>query len=133
MKILVPERTRKICKSFAFVEHRFLQDSFFESLDKTELQLYFFLVLAGNSMGISWYSYDRICRILGISLDEYIKARNGLIDKDLAAFDGRIFQVLSLPEKPVIDKVSLKNPGNMEYHSMDELCGLLKKSMGGKP
>ena len=30
--------------------------------------------------------------------DEYIVARDSLIDKDLIAFDGTIFQVLSLPE-----------------------------------
>jgi hypothetical protein len=34
-------------------------------------------------------------------VDEYIVARNALIDKDLIAFDGRLFQVLSLPPKPV--------------------------------
>jgi hypothetical protein len=34
-----------------------------------------------------------------MSLDQYIEARNGLIAKDLIAFDGTIFQVLSLPAK----------------------------------
>jgi hypothetical protein len=32
-------------------------------------------------------------------VDEYIVARNALIEKDFIAFDGRLFQVLSLPEK----------------------------------
>jgi hypothetical protein len=32
-----------------------------------------------------------------MDLDQYIKARNGLIEKDLIAFDGTVFQVLELP------------------------------------
>jgi len=132
--VLLPERTRKISGSFAFIELRFLRDGFFESLEKTELQLYFFLVLAGNRAGISWYSYDSICRILGIILDDYIEARNRLIDKDLIAFDGRVFQVLSLPEKPVIpESCVLKTSRDMEYHSPDEVRRLLEKSMRGRP
>jgi len=132
--VLLPERTRKISGSFAFIELRFLRDGFFESLEKTELQLYFFLVLAGNRAGISWYSYDSICRILGIILDDYIDARNGLIDKDMIAFDGRVFQVLSLPEKPLIPKPRpLKTSGDLEYHSPDEIRSLLEKSMRGRP
>ena len=31
------------------------------------------------------------------TLDQYISARNGLIEKDLIAFDGTVFQVLELP------------------------------------
>jgi len=58
--------------------------------------LYFFLVLVADQKGLSYYSYDKICAITGLNLDEYIQARDGLIDKDLLAFDGRIFQVLSL-------------------------------------
>lgn len=36
-----------------------------------------------------------------ISVDEYIVARNALIKKDLIAFDGHLFQVLSLPNAPM--------------------------------
>jgi len=34
-----------------------------------------------------------------INLDEYIAARDSLMEKDLIAFDGTLFQVLSLPKK----------------------------------
>ena len=33
-----------------------------------------------------------------MDLDQYINARNGLMDKDLIAFDGTLFQVLDLPQ-----------------------------------
>jgi hypothetical protein len=36
-----------------------------------------------------------------MTLDQYINARNGLIEKDLIAFDGTVFQVLELPATPV--------------------------------
>ena len=37
-----------------------------------------------------------------MDVDEYVAARNALA-KDLIAFDGHLFQVLSLPEKPAVD------------------------------
>jgi hypothetical protein len=39
-----------------------------------------------------------------VNVDQYIDARNRLLDKDLIGFDGRLFQVLSLPDRPVIVK-----------------------------
>ena len=114
---LIPHRVRKINGSFAFIEHRFLRDGFWSSLDHHELVLYLFLVIVGNRNGISFYYYDRICTLLGISVDDYILARNALIEKDLIAFDGRVFQVLSLPEKVVeTSRQPLKNPEEMKRH-----------------
>ena len=100
-KILSPNRVRRITGSFAFIEHRFLRDGFWESLSHYELLLYVFLLLAADRNGVSYYSYDKIYSLLRISMDEYLNARNALIDKDLIAFDDYFFQVLSLPEKPV--------------------------------
>ena len=100
--ILCPERVRKIKGSFAFIEHRFLRDGFWASLSHDELLLYMLLVLAADRAGLSYYGYDKLCTLLGIPVDEYIVARNALIDKDLIAFDGRLFQVLCLPPKPAM-------------------------------
>jgi hypothetical protein len=97
-KILVPERIRQIEGSFGFIPHRFLADGFLAALSQHELLLYLFLIVAGDRYGLSFYSYDSICSLLGLTLDQYMKAREGLIRKDLIAFDGIIFQVLSLPE-----------------------------------
>src|SRR5262245_39109558 len=95
---LLPDRIRRIDgQSFAFLPHRFLRDGFLCSLLPDEQRLYLFLVLAADRTGISFYSGDRICSILEMVLDDYIEARNGLLAKDLLAFDGTRFQVLSLP------------------------------------
>lgn len=99
-RILCPQRVRKIEGSFAFVEHRFLRDGFWVSLSRDELLLYLLLVMAADRAGLSYYGYDKLCTLLSLPVDEYIVARNALIDKDLIAFDGRLFQVLSLPQQP---------------------------------
>lgn len=96
-KILNPNRLRHIKGGFSFIPHRFLTDGFLASLSQTELLLYLFLVLVGDRHGVSFYAYDSICTLLQFSLEDYIEARNGLMDKDLIAFDGAIFQVLDLP------------------------------------
>ena len=100
-KILNPDRIRQICGGFSFIPHRFLTDGFLKSLNPWELLLYIFLVLAADRCGLSYYSYDRICSLLQFSLEQYIEARNGLINNDLIAFDGTLYQVLQLPAQPL--------------------------------
>ena len=100
-KLLVSTRVRSITGSFAFIEHRFLRHGFWAGLSHHELLLYFFLVLVADRQGLSFYSYDKICSLLTNNVDEYILARDSLINKDLLAFDGTFFQVLSLPAEPV--------------------------------
>ncbi|MBW1785717.1 MAG: hypothetical protein JRK53_03730 [Deltaproteobacteria bacterium] len=100
-KVIHPGRIRRIKGGFSFIPHRFLTEGFLGSLNPKELLLYFFLTLASDRHGLSFYAYDAICSLLGLSMDAYMEARDGLIEKDLIAFDGRLFQVLDLPENPV--------------------------------
>jgi hypothetical protein len=97
-----PERVRCTRGGFAFVPNRFLHGGFFASLTHPERALYLFLVLAADRRGLSYYSHDRICSTLEMTLDEYLLVRDSLVTKDLIAFDGARFQVLSLPKTPVI-------------------------------
>lgn len=98
--ILNSQRVRRIDGGFSFIPHRFLTEGFLSALDPHQLLLYFFLVLAGDRSGLSFYSYDSICDLLQMSMDQYLQARNALIKKDLIDFDGTIFQVLDLPQVP---------------------------------
>jgi hypothetical protein len=97
-KILAPQRIRQIEGSFGFIPHRFLTDGFLAVLSQHELVVYLFLILAADRYGLSFYSCNSICSLLSLTVDQYLKARDGLVRKDLIAFDGTIFQVLSLPE-----------------------------------
>jgi len=133
-KLLVPERVRSITGSFAFLEHRFLQDGFFAGLSLHELLLYFFLVLAADRHGLSFYSFDKICTVLQMATDDYIEARNALIDKDLIAFDGRLFQVLSLPENPLArPALPLKSREDMAGHDPATIQQICARAFGEKP
>ena len=109
-KLLNPDRIRRIDGGFSFIPHRFLSDGFLAALPQKELLLYLFLITVSDRHGLSFYSYDSICCLLQMDLDQYISARNGLIDKDLIAFDGTIFQVLDLPTTPVISTTQHQPP-----------------------
>lgn len=123
---LKPDRIRRINGSFAFIEHRFLRDGFWASLTPDELLMYLFLILVGDRKGLSYYSYDKICTLVGLSLDEYIEARDNLIAKDFIAFDGRLFQVLSLPEH--VATTSVQPAANQQYQ--EKIRQIIKQSLG---
>jgi hypothetical protein len=126
--ILCPDRVRKITGPFGFIEHRFLREGFFHSLTHQELLLYLFLVLVSDRSGLSFYSYDKISTLLRIPVDEFILARDGLREKDLLAFDGRTFLVLSLPPqgpKPT----PLKGEKEMEEKDPATIHQLITRSL----
>ena len=128
--ILCPDRVRKITGTFGFIEHRFLQEGFFYALSHYELLLYLFLILVADRHGLSFYSYDKMCTLLRITVDEFILARDGLIEKDLIAFDGRTFQVLSLPRcgpqpTPLKEKEQMQEKDPATIHQQ------IVRSLGG--
>jgi hypothetical protein len=128
---LCPDRLRTIRGSFAFIEHRFLREGFWSSLGHHELLLYVFFILVADRNGLSYYSFDKICSLLQFSLDEYVLARNALIHKDLIAFDGHLFQVLSLPPKPVTSpQTPLTDPHQMAQADPATIRGLIRASLG---
>ena len=98
---IMPERIRKISGSFSWIDHRILTDGFLTSMTSPEILLYFFLVLVGDKNGVSFYSYDKICQLLKIELDDYIQARNLLMKRSLIACHEGRFQVLELPRQQI--------------------------------
>lgn len=132
-KALVPQRIRKIQGSFAFIQHRFLRDGFWQELTRHELLLYLFLVLVGDRQGLSYYSYDKICTLLRLTLDEYILARNALVAKDLIAFDGFLYQVLSLPDHPVrTESTLLTKQEDMRKNDPATIRQVIQKELGSR-
>jgi hypothetical protein len=125
---LCPQRIRRIDETgFAFLPNRFLHGGFFASLTHAERSLYLFLVLAGDRNGVSFYSYDRICSALQMTLDDYVRVRNSLIDQDLIAFDGTSFQVLALPRRPAQRRPEpLRSREDLEQHDPATIRQLLR-------
>jgi len=121
-KILKPMRIRSIDGGFSFIPHRFLTGGFLAQLNQKELLLYLFLVLVSDRHGLSFYGYDATCSLLHLTLDEYREARDGLIEKDLIAFDGTLFQVLELPQRP-------RQTGALERRR-SQIATLIRQSLG---
>lgn len=118
------DRVRKISGSFSWIDHRLLSNGFLALMSHDEILLYFFLVLVGDKNGISFYSYDKICNLLKIDLDDYIQARDLLIKRSLIAYDNSRFQVLELPTK----HCHVNMPQRMNcVHSLKEIFNCLSE------
>jgi len=128
-KILKPNRVRRINDGFSFIPHRFLTDGFLAALSQKEILLYFFLVLASDRHGLSFYAYDAICSLLKLSAHDYMEAEDGLIEKDLIAYDGAIFQVLDLPSKPVQAVATKLPPSSNRRQNRSQIRGLIQQSL----
>ena len=98
-RLIIPELKRELKPPFAWIDRRFLFNGFLAELSPQENLLDFFLVLVADCDGLSYYSYDKICQLLKIHPEDYVQARNRLIDKKLIALNDCLFQVLTLPQR----------------------------------
>jgi hypothetical protein len=95
--LLRPERRRDIERPFAWLPCRLLTEGWLAKLTAPAKLLYLFLCIASDRRGLSWYGDARISTILRLSPPELAAAQTELINLDLVEFDGRVYQVLSLP------------------------------------
>ena len=112
-KVMRNDRVRRINGGFSYIPHRFITDGFLMSLTQNEFIVYMFLVLVSDRYGLSFYSYDAICSLLHLTRNQYILARNGLMEKDLIDFNGTLFQVLELPPKPLQISTTSQDPATV--------------------
>lgn len=121
---IFPDRIRKLRGSFSWIEHRFVHDGFLRALSGDELLLYYFLVTVGDRNGVSYYDYEKICQLLKLEVDDYIRTRDSLIHRQLIAYQNGVFQVLPLPLKssprptPTRQSPSRKDA---DFHSLVEI------------
>jgi len=101
-RVLDPGRVRKIEGSFSWIDHRFITGGFLRDLSTLEILLYLFLVAVSDRNGLSFYYDDRIASLLKIDLATLGRAREGLVLRSLVAYQPPLYQVLSLPLRPVI-------------------------------
>ncbi|MEE9420591.1 MAG: hypothetical protein V3W43_14005 [Desulfatiglandaceae bacterium] len=96
------KRARRIEGSFSWIDHRFITSGFIRELSTVEILLYFFLISVSDRNGISFYHDDRICSLLKIDLFCLVgRAREGQIVRSLLAYEPPIYQILSLPKRPI--------------------------------
>jgi hypothetical protein len=94
---LISNRIRKIESPFAWIPCRLLINGSLQNMSDPAKLLYTFLCLAADRQGISFYGDKRILSHFQITPDLFNLARIELIQKDLIAYDGKYYQVLSLP------------------------------------
>lgn len=98
--VLRPDRIRTIEKPFAWIPFRLVTDGTFAELSDPAKLLYLFLCLAADRQGTSFYGDARLASFFELEPYELELARRELIAKDLIAYDGHLYQVLSLPQPP---------------------------------
>lgn len=100
LTVLRPDRIRTIEKPFAWIPFRLVTDGTFAELSDPAKLLYLFLCLAADRQGTSFYGDARLRSFFELDPYEIDLARRELIAKDLIAYDGYLYQVLSLPPTP---------------------------------
>ena len=91
-----PARVRTLPRHFAWVDHR-LRDRL-RDLSPEEIALVFFLHLAADKYGLSFWSDATIARHLRLGEGAVIQARFHLVAKGLVAYRYPLYQLLPLPE-----------------------------------
>jgi hypothetical protein len=93
-----PERVRTLPRHFAWVDHR-LRD-YLRALSLEEIALLFFLHLAADKSGCSFWSDPAIAKRLGVQSGQVTEARLGLVRKGFVAYRYPLYQLLPLKDRP---------------------------------
>ena len=107
------DRVRTIEKPFGWIPCRILMNGLFADLSDEAKLLYLFLCLAADRQGLSFYGDRRIQSYFQLQAAAMDTAKQELIQKDLIAYDGHLYQVLSLPgptTNPIIQPERTSEP-----------------------
>jgi len=91
-----PDRVRALPEHFAWADHR-LRDQL-GRLTLEEIALLFFLHLAADKSGCSYWSDVTIARRLNLPVGAVTEARLGVVRKGLVAYRYPLYQILPLEE-----------------------------------
>jgi hypothetical protein len=93
-EIPCPERVRTLPRHFAWIDHRMRE--YLRWLTLEETALLFFLHLAADRYGCSYWSDPSVAKRLKLEVGAVTEARIGLVRKKLVAFRYPLYQILSL-------------------------------------
>jgi hypothetical protein len=110
---LRPERLRTVERPFGWIPFRLLTSGILPQLSAPAMQLYFLLCLVADRQGLSYYGDERLSRLLKLPRRALTRARAELCREDLLAFDGRLYQLLSLPPGAPRREVSTDTPPSL--------------------
>ena len=89
-------RLRRLPKHFAWVDHRFRDR--LSALSLEEIALLFFLHLAADQGGCSFWADSTIAKRLGLREGDVVQARFALLQKRLIAYRYPLYQLLALED-----------------------------------
>jgi hypothetical protein len=95
-ELVIPDRVRSLPPHFAWADHR-LRD-LLHKLTLEETALLFFLHLAANKKGCSFWADPTVAKKLGLREGEVIQARQGLLQKRFIAYRYPLYQLLPLED-----------------------------------
>ena len=93
-----PARVRTLPKHFAWADHRLRERLKEFSLE--EIAVLFFLHLAADKNGCSYWSDAGLARKLNLKEGDVIQARYALVHRGLIAYRYPLFQILPIEEAP---------------------------------
>lgn len=99
-------RLRKVPDHFGWIDHRLRQRLTY--LTQAEMLLLFFLHLAADQYGLSYFGDPRVCHFLDLGRDELVAARDGLIRKGFIAYRFPLYQLLEVPQRPLLSAADLE-------------------------
>jgi len=94
---ILPERVRTLPPHFAWMDHR-LRDRL-DRLTLPEIALLFFLHLAADRTGCSYWADATVAKRLGLKEGDVIEARYGLLAKGFIAYRYPLYQLLEISEE----------------------------------
>jgi len=92
-----PQRILTMPRQFGPLDRRLVYEKHIRLMALEQIALYVFLVCVSDAQGLSFYSEERICRELSMSLNGLWDAREGLIDRGLLLYRHPIYQLLEVP------------------------------------
>jgi len=117
VKLLRPERIRTVEKPFAWLPFRFLTDGHLAAISDRAKLIYLLLCLAADKNGLSFWGDKRIQSYFQLDSSELQLAKRELIEQDLIAYDGHLYQLLSLP------KASTQTGKQLDIFSQNRTAG----------
>lgn len=95
-RLLCPERLRQTPTQFSWIDQRLVRDRHIMKISHPEQGLYLFLTTVADAQGLSYYSDRTVAELLRMPPEILIRARRGLMEHGLIAYQKPFYQVLSL-------------------------------------
>ena len=92
-----PLRVRTLPEQFGAVDRRLVYQQHIRRMSTEQIALYLFLQCVSDPEGLSFYSDERICAELHVTLDGLGEARDALVRGGFLLYRRPIYQLLNLP------------------------------------